>query len=168
MRDEVDANGHPLPDSVRVTRIGKLLRNTHLDELPQLWNILMGEMSFIGPRPEMESIHAWVSERVPGFEQRLSVRPGITGLAQTTQGYTGLEEGEYAKKLELDLEFIENRSLSFEMQILVRTAVWMMRGRGWRWREPAAEDPESSQTPSALNSPTPEALEANESPRRAA
>ena len=148
MRDELDASGERLPDADRVTRFGKFLRNTHLDELPQLWNILCGEMSFIGPRPEMDSIHAWASERIEGFDARLAVRPGITGLAQTTQGYTGLDEEAYREKLRLDLISIQDRSLRFQTKVLIRTAVWMVRGKGWRWEE-GAQSAQSAQSEAA-------------------
>jgi lipopolysaccharide/colanic/teichoic acid biosynthesis glycosyltransferase len=119
-------------DRLRVTRFGRWLRNTHLDELPQLFNVLRGEMDFIGPRPEMIAIDAWACERIPGFRERNALRPGITGLAQVTHGYAGMDVRAYRRKLAADLWYREHLSLSLDLSILARTAVWMLRGRGWR------------------------------------
>jgi len=123
------SNGH---DGLRVTGFGRLLRNTHLDELPQLINILRGEMDFIGPRPEMLEIDRWACERIPGFRARNALRPGITGWAQITQGYAGKDEADYAAKLAADLHYTQNVSLRMDLEILFRTCLWMLRGRGWR------------------------------------
>lgn len=134
LTETCDAEGKLLPDELRVTPFGRLLRNSHLDELPQLWNILRGDMSFLGPRPEMLSAYKWAVEEVPGFEQRLCVRPGITGLAQITQGYARQTTGEYERKLQVDLEYIRHKSLALDIRILMATAVWMLRGKGWNWK----------------------------------
>jgi lipopolysaccharide/colanic/teichoic acid biosynthesis glycosyltransferase len=120
-------------DANRVTRFGKFLRSTHLDEVPQILNILRGEMDFIGPRPEMVAIHNWACREVPGFERRLTLRPGITGLAQITQGYTGQCPEAYAEKLAGDDCYRENLSFRLEIWIVARTALWMLCGRGWKW-----------------------------------
>jgi putative colanic acid biosynthesis UDP-glucose lipid carrier transferase len=125
-------------DDERVTRFGRFLRNTHLDELPQLVNILRGEMDFVGPRPEMVAIHEWACAHVPYFAERGAVLPGVTGLAQVTIGYTGKDEQAYGRKLDLDLAYIEHVSLRLDLSILARTALWMLRGRGW---QPAAVTP---------------------------
>jgi lipopolysaccharide/colanic/teichoic acid biosynthesis glycosyltransferase len=137
MREADDAfdswrDGH---DRARVTRFGRLLRNTHLDELPQLLNILRGEMDFIGPRPEMIEIDRWACERIAGFRLRNALLPGITGFAQITQGYAGMDERAYAEKLAADRLYCRKVSLGFDLEILARTALWMLRGRGWRWQE---------------------------------
>jgi lipopolysaccharide/colanic/teichoic acid biosynthesis glycosyltransferase len=124
-------------DQARVTAFGRFLRNAHLDELPQLINVLRGEMSFIGPRPEMLEVEQWASEHVPNFVQRLAIKPGITGLAQVTQGYTGRDVAAYAKKLAINLAYIERMSLRFDLEILARTGLWMLRGKGWDWQKPA-------------------------------
>lgn len=121
-------------DEARVTRFGRFLRNCHLDELPQLVNVLRGEMSVIGPRPEMASIEEWANQRVPGFSRRLVIRPGITGHAQITQGYTGMDVEAYAKKLEANEDYLRAISLEKDLWILWRTARWMLLGRGWQWR----------------------------------
>jgi len=119
-------------DRLRVTRFGRLLRNTHLDELPQLLNILRGEMDFVGPRPEMVEIHRWACEHVPGFPKRNALLPGITGYAQITQGYAGKDAAAYAKKLAGDELYRRRLGLGLDLLILLRTGVWMIRGRGWR------------------------------------
>jgi lipopolysaccharide/colanic/teichoic acid biosynthesis glycosyltransferase len=120
-------------DQLRVTRFGRFLRNSHLDELPQLINILRGEMSFIGPRPEMVEIEAWASEAIPDFGARLAVKPGITGLAQVAQGYVGNDIEGYQRKFDLSMEYLERYSLALDLSILTRTALTMLRLRGWRW-----------------------------------
>jgi lipopolysaccharide/colanic/teichoic acid biosynthesis glycosyltransferase len=118
-------------DRLRVTTFGRFLRCTHLDELPQFLNVLRGEMAFIGPRPEMVEIAAWAEANVPGFHRRLALRPGITGLAQVTLGYTGREAAAYAAKLAADERYRRGLSLALDLRILALTAVWMLRGKGW-------------------------------------
>lgn len=121
-------------DQLRVTPFGRLLRNSHLDELPQLLNVLRGEMSFIGPRPEMVEIEEWARERVPGFSRRLAVKPGISGYAQITQGYTGRDEEAYREKLAINEHYLDSISLRTDLEIVLRTIVWMIRGKGWDWK----------------------------------
>lgn len=121
-------------DRLRVTRFGRFLRNAHLDELPQLLNILRGEMGIIGPRPEMIEIEAWASREVPGFTERLRIRPGVTGWAQITQGYTGRCREAYAAKLAANEAVTCRPSLARDVEILLRTALWMLRGKGWEWK----------------------------------
>ncbi len=121
-------------DGTRVTRVGRQLRCTHLDELPQLWNILWGEMDFIGPRPEMTAIDAWARAHIPRFAERYAVRPGITGLAQVTQGYAPCELGAYRRKLQLDRMSLACGSFALDLEILARTLLWVARARGWHAR----------------------------------
>ena len=121
-------NGH---DDSRVTAFGRFLRSTHLDEVPQILNILAGEMDFIGPRPEMVEVHEWACRRIPDFHRRTVMRPGITGLAQVTQGYVARNQRAYRAKLAADLEYARRLSLRLELQILLKTAMWMLRRRGW-------------------------------------
>ena len=121
-------------DRLRVTGFGRFLRNTHLDELPQLFNVLRGDMDFIGPRPEMVEIDGWAVQRIDGFRERNALAPGITGLAQITHGYAGMDPEAYRKKLAADLEYKDRLSLRLDLAILVRTVAWMLRGRGWRRR----------------------------------
>jgi exopolysaccharide biosynthesis polyprenyl glycosylphosphotransferase len=114
----------------RVTRLGAWLRRFHLDELPQLWNIIRGDMSFVGPRPEAMEIVERLRSSVPLFEVRHWVKPGLTGLAQITQGKTldGAEES--ARKLSFDLYYIRHSSLAFDLWILLRTA-FVLRSKTW-------------------------------------
>ncbi len=125
-------------DKRRVTAFGRLLRNTHFDELPQLWNVLCGDMNMIGPRPEMLEVEEWACRHVPGFMERLAIRPGLTGRAQITQGYTGQDVDAYAEKLRINREYLRNLSLLADLDIVLRTAVWMLRGRGWSWNRGAS------------------------------
>lgn len=104
----------------RVTAIGHFLRRTRLDELPQLWNIMCGEMSFIGPRPERPEIYERLREEVPLFSLRTLVRPGITGWAQVCAGYAA-SSAESLLKLEYDLFYIQHMSLRFDLNIILKT-----------------------------------------------
>jgi lipopolysaccharide/colanic/teichoic acid biosynthesis glycosyltransferase len=114
----------------RVTPVGAWLRRFHLDELPQLWNILIGDMSFVGPRPEAMEIVQKLRNVVPLFEVRHWVKPGLTGLAQITQGKTLDGSEESARKLSFDLYYIRHSSLAFDLWILLRTA-FVLRSRTW-------------------------------------
>lgn len=123
----------PGADHSRVTSFGRFLRNTHLDELPQLVNVLCGDMCLIGPRPEMLATERWAAHHCPDFWERLVLPPGLTGYAQITQGYTNGGDAEaYRRKLELNHHYRERLSLGLDLAILCRTALWMVRGRGWR------------------------------------
>ncbi len=99
------------------TRVGRWLKATQLDELPQLWNVLRGEMSFVGPRPIRARIFAELTNDLPAYWQRLVVRPGLTGLAQVRHGY----ETSMAEKLAHDLEWIADRSVPLYLRTLVST-----------------------------------------------
>ncbi len=138
-------------DHLRVTSFGKFLRNAHLDELPQLFNIITGEMSFIGPRPEMVEIESWASEEIPGFSHRLAIRPGLAGLAQITQGYTGHDVAAYSKKLDINMAYMAGMSLALDLRIVLGTMVWMVRGNGWDWNQ-AQGTPEANTEASAEES----------------
>jgi exopolysaccharide biosynthesis polyprenyl glycosylphosphotransferase len=112
----------------RVTKVGAFIRKTRIDELPQLFNVLKGDMSLIGPRPERPMFTAQFNEEIPGFIDRLQVRPGITGWAQVNGGYdlTPLE------KLELDRYYINNMSFLFDLKIILRTIKICFTGDGAR------------------------------------
>ena len=110
MTDEKDVNGNLLPDNVRLTKFGRFLRATSLDELPELFNILKGDMSIIGPRPLLVSYLPYYTERE---KKRHSIRPGLTGLAQVS----GRNFIDWDKRLEKDIEYVEH--LSFKMDITV-------------------------------------------------
>lgn len=104
----------------RVTRFGRFLRDTHLDELPQLWNVLQGHMSLIGPRPERPEIASRLDQSIPRYQHRLMVRPGVTGLAQVElPPDTDLDS--VRRKLAYDLHYIREVSLLLDMRILVAT-----------------------------------------------
>ena len=125
----------PGDDHARATRCGRFLRNTHLDELPQLWNVLTGDMCLIGPRPEMLSTERWAATHCPGFSERLALKPGLTGLAQITQGYTdGGDQRAYNEKHALNQRYRHELGFLRDCAILARTVLWMLRGRGWRRR----------------------------------
>jgi len=141
MRDAEDGNISSWSsggDMSRVTTFGRFLRGTHLDELPQLINVFLGDMAFIGPRPEMLEIETWAAEHIEGFSERLAMRPGLTGYAQIMQGYTGRDIKAYRAKLELNEHYRCNQSLRMDLEILLRTAWWILRGKGWSWRRQAA------------------------------
>lgn len=101
----------------RCTKFGRKLRNCRLDELPQMWNILLGHMSVVGPRPERQCFYEQFEEYIHGFKYRLSVKPGLTGLAQVNGGYDLLPE----EKIVYDMEYIKNRSLWADIKIICKT-----------------------------------------------
>ncbi|ALR22394.1 hypothetical protein ATN00_05295 [Sphingobium baderi] len=121
MRDTRDAAGQPLPDEARTPAMGRLLRQSRLDELPELWNILRGDMALVGPRPLLPPTIAALGR---AGATRSSVRPGITGLAQVS-GNTLLSMEE---KLALDLLYVQQRGMGLDLWIMVHTPLMMIRG----------------------------------------
>ena len=113
----------------RITRAGHFLRATRLDEFPQLLNIVRGDMSFIGPRPERPEFMTDLEAKIPHFRSRLLVKPGLTGWAQVSSGYAGTIP-ELTRKLEYDLYYIKNRSLRLDLQILASTFGAILRRKG--------------------------------------
>lgn len=114
MRDAVDAQGNLLPDSERMTPFGNFLRSTSLDELPELWNVLKGEMSLVGPRPLlMEYLPLYSPEQA----RRHEVRPGVTGWAQVN----GRNALSWDEKFKLDVWYVDNHSFWLDLKILLRT-----------------------------------------------
>lgn len=107
------------------TRLGGALRKTHLDEVPQLWNVLRGDMSIVGPRPIRPTFYAELCREIPHYWQRLVVRPGVTGFAQTRI----TREETWADKLAHDMEYIADRSVSLYVQVLLATVAKVL-GRG--------------------------------------
>lgn len=115
----------------RVTRVGSLIRLTRLDELPQLFNVLKGTMSFVGPRPERPTFVAQLGEEIPYYGERHSVKPGITGWAQLCYPY-GASKRDALEKLQYDLFYVKNRGLMFNMMILIQTVEVVLFGKGAR------------------------------------
>lgn len=113
----------------RITRVGKVIRALRLDEVPQFWNVLKGEMSLIGPRPERPYFVEKFKENIPLYTRRLKVKPGITGWAQIKGGYDTTFEN-VKIKLQYDLFYLENMSLRMDLKILLNTIYVMLRGRG--------------------------------------
>lgn len=107
-------------DDPRVIPVCRWMRKSHVDELPQLWNIMRGEMSLVGPRPERPEMYEKLVKDIPNFEERLAVKPGLTGLAQIKNGYdTDIEC--VRRKLEYDLQYIDSMSLGLEFKLLLST-----------------------------------------------
>lgn len=130
MRTDAEASGAQWAqdDDPRITAFGHVLRKTRMDELPQFWNVLRGDMSLVGPRPERPAFCAAFRERIDGWDQRTLVRPGITGYAQIHGGYDLLPK----EKARLDIEYIENRSLLFDLKIMLSTLGVLKTGEGAR------------------------------------
>lgn len=112
----------------RMTKVGKSLRDHHLDELPQLWNVLKGDMAFIGPRPERQYYIDQIIQRNPRYTELYQIRPGVTSYATLYNGYTDTLE-KMLKRLELDLYYLEHRSWWFDMKILFKTFISIVFGK---------------------------------------
>lgn len=123
MTDQKDEQGNLLPDEVRLTKFGKMLRSTSLDELPELWNILKGDMSVVGPRPLLEKyIPLYSTEQ----RKRHLVRPGLTGLAQVN----GRNEVSWEKKFQLDVEYTQHITFWSDIRIILQTVGNVFGGKG--------------------------------------
>ncbi len=123
MRDAMDAEGNPLPDAERLTRLGRFLRSTSLDELPELWNVLKGEMSLVGPRPLlMEYLPLYSPEQA----RRHEVRPGVTGWAQVN----GRNAISWDEKFALDVWYVENRTIWLDLKIIWLTISKVVKREG--------------------------------------
>ncbi len=119
------------PDDPRITPLGKVLRKYRLDELPQLVNVLRGDMNLVGPRPEQPEIFAQLSDRIEGYGYRQRVLPGITGWAQVNQHYDTSEE-DVRRKVALDLQYLDRRSAAEDLKIMAKTVpVMMLRKGAW-------------------------------------
>lgn len=123
MTDECDAEGNLLPDAKRLTKAGRFVRATSIDELPQLWNVLKGDMSLIGPRPLLPRYLQWYTTRE---NHRHDVRPGITGWAQTH----GRNLSTWNDKLEMDVWYVENMSFVTDCKIILRTIKGVIKKEG--------------------------------------
>ena len=120
MRVDAESDGPQLRNTEsdeRITKTGKFLRDPHLDELPQFWNVLKGDMSFVGPRPERKFYIQQIMEHDPRYEFLYQIRPGITSMATIYNGYTDSME-KMLKRLEMDLEYLKNRSWWLDLKII--------------------------------------------------
>jgi sugar transferase (PEP-CTERM system associated) len=131
MRQDAEARGAvwAAKNDPRVTPLGRFMRRTRLDEIPQLWNVLRGEMGFVGPRPERPEFVQWLSNEIPFYELRHLIRPGITGWAQVRYHY-GASLEETKQKLEYDLYYVKHLSLGLDLLIMFETVKTILLGRG--------------------------------------
>ena len=133
MRDDAEAATGPVWASKtgdpRVTAIGRVLRRTRLDELPQLWNVLNGDMSFVGPRPERPEFVDGLTRQIPFYGQRHIVRPGVTGWAQVRYTY-GASTEDALQKLQYDLFYIKNLSIALDLFIIFETVKTVILRKG--------------------------------------
>jgi lipopolysaccharide/colanic/teichoic acid biosynthesis glycosyltransferase len=131
MRVDAEKNGAQFATQgdPRVTPIGRFLRKTRLDELPQLWNVLRGEMSLVGPRPERPEFIEQLSNEIPDYLNRLGLKPGLTGPAQVINGYDNDLDG-FRRKVALDLLYLQNCCLLNDLKILLRTVKVVLTGSG--------------------------------------
>lgn len=123
MLDAVDKNGNPLPDALRITPFGHKLRSTSLDEMPQLINVLKGDMSIVGPRPQMKE---FLAHYTPEQMRRHEVKPGMTGLAQVS----GRNNLSWEEKFELDVQYVETQSMWLDFKIMFKTVKVMFTKEG--------------------------------------
>lgn len=132
MRQDAEASSGAVwagKNDPRVTRVGRFLRKTRLDELPQLWSVLIGDMGFVGPRPERPEFVSWLSEKIPYYNLRHIIRPGLTGWAQVRYGY-GASLEETQEKLKYELYYIKHMSLSLDLLIMFETLKTVLLTRG--------------------------------------
>lgn len=131
MKIDAEKNGpqFAVKGDSRVTSIGWFLRRTRLDELPQLWNVLHGEMSFVGPRPERPEFVDKLTAEIPNYINRLGLKPGLTGLAQVINGYDNNIES-FKRKVNLDLLYLQNCCLLNDLKIMLRTIRVVLTGSG--------------------------------------
>lgn len=123
MREAFDSAGRPLPDEQRLTPFGRWLRSTSLDELPELWNVIRGDMSLVGPRPLLMS---YLDRYTPFQARRHEVRPGVTGWAQVN----GRNALSWQERFRLDVWYVDNRSMLLDLKILAMTVGQVIRRRG--------------------------------------
>jgi sugar transferase (PEP-CTERM system associated) len=134
MREDAERDGHArwaAANDDRVTRVGRVIRKLRIDELPQIINVLNGEMSLVGPRPERPEFVSQLNTKIPLYRERHTIKPGITGWAQLCYPY-GSNETDAAEKLQYDLFYVKNRSLLFYLAILVQTVEVILWGKGAR------------------------------------
>jgi lipopolysaccharide/colanic/teichoic acid biosynthesis glycosyltransferase len=133
MRQDAEAQTGPVwaskTSDPRITPVGRFLRRSRLDELPQLWNVLIGEMSFVGPRPERPEFVGELTEQIPYYGQRHVVRPGLTGWAQVRYSY-GASKEDALEKLQYDLYYIKNLSIALDLLIIAETVKTVVMRKG--------------------------------------
>ena len=131
MRADSESNGEPRLAAVndeRLTKVGKFLREHHLDELPQLLNVLLGDMSFVGPRPERRYFIEKIRKENPNYDYLYMIRPGLTSMATLHNGYTDTME-KMLKRLDMDLEYLQKRSLWLDMKLILTTFRFIVNGK---------------------------------------
>ncbi|WP_343051235.1 sugar transferase [Pseudaquabacterium terrae] len=134
MRTDAEKDGKPVwatAQDSRVTRVGNIIRKTRIDELPQLFNVLKGEMSLVGPRPERPYFVEQLTQEIPYYAVRHSIKPGVTGWAQVKYQYGSTVE-DSAEKLQYDLYYVKNHSLFLDFVILFETVGVVLTGKGAR------------------------------------
>lgn len=131
MRKDAEKDGPKMTqkNDPRITKFGKFLRKTRVDELPQLWNIIKGEMSFVGPRAERPEFHQELKSKIPFYQERYLIKPGLSGWAQIKYGYGSSVEDNF-EKVQYDLYYIKNRSFVFDLSIILKTINIVLRGGG--------------------------------------
>jgi sugar transferase (PEP-CTERM system associated) len=132
MRSDAEAKSGPVwaeANDPRITRVGRWLRKLRLDELPQLWNVLRGDMSFVGPRPERPHFVEQLKAQIPYYSQRHAVKPGVTGWAQVRCRYGNSVAGA-VEKLQYDLYYLKNMSLALDLTVMLQTVKVVLLGRG--------------------------------------
>lgn len=132
MRLDAEEHGEPqlleVKGDKRLTHVGAFLRAHHLDELPQLWNVLKGDMAFVGPRPERKFYIDQIMEHDPRYERLYALRPGVTSYATLYNGYTDTME-KMLIRLQMDLEYLKKRSLWLDIKIIFTTANYLLNGK---------------------------------------
>ncbi len=134
MKEEAEKGGKPqwaVTDDPRITRVGKIIRKLRIDELPQIFNVLKGEMSFVGPRPERPYFVEHLCAEIPYYNARHSIKPGITGWAQVRYRY-GASVKDAIEKLQYDLYYVKNHSLFLDIIIIIDTIEVVILGKGGR------------------------------------
>jgi lipopolysaccharide/colanic/teichoic acid biosynthesis glycosyltransferase len=134
MRTDAEKDGKPVwatADDERTTRVGRIIRVIRVDEIPQFWNIIKGEMSFVGPRPERPHFVRQLAEEIPYYEHRHLTAPGLTGWAQIKYPY-GASVEDARRKLQYDLFYVKNQGLALDLVIVFETVKTVLFGRGGR------------------------------------